>query len=60
MARDFRAELDAASQAEDWDAHARIWDERRCAEVDYDEAMLALWLAHGDDAIFNRSAMEVD
>lgn len=38
--RDFAAELKAAREANDWDTHARIWEERRCADVDCDEAML--------------------
>jgi len=41
VARDFSAELKAASAAGDWDAHARIWDERRVAEVAADEAAIA-------------------
>jgi hypothetical protein len=38
--RDFQAELEAACKAEDWEAFGRIWEERRIAEVEYDEAML--------------------
>ena len=39
-ARDFAAELQAARDAGDWKAHARIWDERKQAEVDRDEKSL--------------------
>jgi hypothetical protein len=38
--RDYAAELDATRKAQDWDAHERIWEERRAAEVDADEAIL--------------------
>jgi hypothetical protein len=38
--RDFTAELEAAREAGNWDAHARIWEERRLAEVESDEAQL--------------------
>lgn len=38
--RDFEAELAAARAAEDWEAHARIWEERRQASVAADEASL--------------------
>lgn len=38
--RDFTVELHAARDAQDWDAHSRIWDERCAAEVDHDEAQL--------------------
>lgn len=44
MARNFRAELDAAAEAQDWEAHARIWDERRIACVERDEADLAAYI----------------
>jgi len=40
-ARNFAAELAAAREAEDWTAHARIWEERRAASVASDEAALA-------------------
>ena len=40
-ARDFSAELEAARSAGDWSAHARIWEERRAAEVDSDTASIA-------------------
>jgi hypothetical protein len=36
--RDFTAELAEARKAEDWKTHARIWEERRLAAVDADEA----------------------
>lgn len=39
-ARDFSAELQAAREAQDWVAHAQIWEDRRCANVESDEAML--------------------
>jgi hypothetical protein len=39
--RNFAAELAAARTAGDWAAHERIWDERRVADVDADEASLA-------------------
>lgn len=38
--RDFSAELAAAREAGDWEAHARIWEERAHAEVSADEAAL--------------------
>lgn len=38
--RDFAAELAAARAAEDWEAHSRIWEERRGADVDADERRL--------------------
>lgn len=44
MARDFSAELTAAREAGDWDAHARIWEERRVAEVEAEEEALQLSL----------------
>lgn len=56
MARNFRAEIDEAAARQDWDKVSQIYDERRCAEVDYDES--ALWAAHSDDAIFNRKDAE--
>lgn len=37
--RDFAAELEAARIAGDWDAHARIWEERRVAAVEADEGI---------------------
>ena len=40
--RDFAAELQAARAAQDWAAHERIWEERRCADVDRDEASLEM------------------
>lgn len=40
--RDFAAELVAAREAGDWEAHARIWDERLAAAVDADEVALDL------------------
>jgi hypothetical protein len=40
MPRDFSAELEAARSAGDWQAHARIWDERNQASVDFDEAAI--------------------
>ena len=39
-ARNFAAELDAARASNDWDACERIWEERRVASVEADEAML--------------------
>jgi hypothetical protein len=41
VARDFAAELRAARNSGDWEAHARIWDERMAAAVDNDEAAMA-------------------
>lgn len=41
MNRNFAAELQAARDAQDWDAHARIWEERRLAVVAAEEAALA-------------------
>jgi hypothetical protein len=38
--RDFAAELVEAREAQDWDAHERIWEERRVASVEDDEASL--------------------
>lgn len=40
--RNFQAELQAARTAGDWEAHARIWEERRLAEVDADEAAISV------------------
>ena len=37
-ARNYAAELEAARAAGDWDAHTRIWEERRVASVEADEA----------------------
>lgn len=37
MTRDFKAELQAARIAQDWDAHARVWEDMRIAEVTHDE-----------------------
>lgn len=44
--RDFATELRVAAAAGDWDAHARIWDERRAAEVEADESALHTTEAH--------------
>ena len=52
MARDFTAELAAASANEDWAAYERIWEELRVTDVD--EAFLADLLAgtgHGELAL---------
>jgi len=38
--RDFAAELAAARAAQDWAAHERIWEERRIAAVEFNEANL--------------------
>lgn len=38
--RNFTAELQAARDAQDWESHTRIWEERRAAAVDADEARL--------------------
>lgn len=58
MVRDFCTELDAAAANADWEAHARIWEERRCAEVDHDEVSMAEWLVHSEHPIFNRKQDE--
>ena len=34
--------LEAARLAGDWDEHLRLWEERRMAEVDADEAILKI------------------
>lgn len=39
--RDFAAELRAARDDGDWEASARIWDERIAAAVEADEAILS-------------------
>lgn len=39
--RDFSAELLAARNAKDWAAHERIWEERRLAWIEVEEADLA-------------------
>lgn len=38
--RDFVAELKVARNAQDWAAYERIHDDRRVAEVEYDEKVL--------------------
>lgn len=38
--RDFDAELRQARASEDWVAHARIWEDRRHADVTRDESIL--------------------
>lgn len=43
--RNFSVEIEAARKAQDWEAHSRIWDERRRAEVLADEARLEASLA---------------
>lgn len=50
------ADIRAASEAGDWDRVSALYDERRCAEVDADES--ALWVAYGNDVIFNRADVE--
>jgi len=40
MTRNFRVEIDEAVAREDWDRVSALYDERRCAEVDYDESIL--------------------
>ena len=38
--RDYSAQLAQARADGDWNAHARIWEERRLAAVDHDERQL--------------------
>ena len=38
--RDFQAELQAARDAGDWVAHSNIWEARRVADVEADEASI--------------------
>ena len=40
MVRNFRAEIDEAANRQDWGRVSELYDERRCAEVDYDESIL--------------------
>lgn len=60
MARDFAAELVAAREAGDWDAHARIWEERRVGSVEADEATLEVEYAPGDKVIYCGETAEID
>ncbi len=39
--RDWAKELADACKAEDWELHAKIWEERRMQAVDDDEASIA-------------------
>lgn len=39
--RNFAAELNVAREAGDWAAHERIWEERRVARVEAEEASVA-------------------
>jgi len=41
MTRNFTNELQAARDANDWEAHARIWEERRTASVEHDEQTIS-------------------
>lgn len=47
-ARDFSAELYAAREAQDWDAHERIWEERRVYEVQTEGLALQTSLSEDD------------
>lgn len=60
MARDFAAELIAAREAGDWDAHARIWEERRVGSVEADEAALADEYQPGDKVVYRGEVAEID
>jgi hypothetical protein len=40
MARNYSQEIAAARANEDWALHEKLWEERRVAEVEADEAAL--------------------
>lgn len=42
MARNITQEIEEARRNEDWELHAKLWEERRVAEVEADEASLHL------------------